>query len=179
MPDMTRRRTALGTFFLAILFGFVALEKTEAQSIWASGSSGNWNTASSWNPASVPGVGASTFITNSGAYTVTYDAPMSAASVGSMTFGGSGTPTLNITADGFNVTGTTTISSSSSGVINVNSGGIMNNGTLTMSSQNGTVNVTGVMTNSTTHVADNSSNDGAAALKVSTGGIASLGTVTI
>src|SRR6185312_14761987 len=179
MPDMTRRRTALGTFFLAVFFGLLAFEKTEAQSIWASGSSGNWNTAASWNPATVPGVGANTFITNSGTYTVTYDAPMSAASVGSLTFGGSGTPTLNITADGFHVTGTTTISSSSAGVININAGGIMNNGTLTMSSQSGIVNVNGVMTNSTTRVADNSSNDGSAALKVNTGGIASLGNVTI
>ena len=55
----------------------------------------------------------------------------------------------------------------------------MNNGTLTMSSQSGVVNVNGVMTNATTHVADNSNNDGAAALKVNTGAVASLGTVTI
>ncbi len=177
MPDMTRRRIEL--LFLAVLFLCLGLSKTESQSIWTSGTAGNWNTAPSWNPAAVPGVGANTFITNAGTYTVTYDAPMTAASIGSLTFGGGGTPTLNITADGFNVTGATTISSSSAGVINVNAGGVMNNGTLTMSSQSGIVNVNGVMTNSTTHVADNSSNDGSAALKVNTGGIASLGTVTI
>ena len=177
MPDMTRRR--IDALLLTVLLIFLASAKTEAQSIWASGSSGNWNTAASWNPAAVPSVGANTFVTNSGTYTVTYDAPMAAASIGSLTFGGSGTPTLNITANGFNVTGTTTISSSSAGVINVNAGGIMHNGTLTQSSQSGIVNVNGVMTNSTTRVADNSSNDGSAALKVNTGGIASLGNVTI
>jgi autotransporter-associated beta strand protein len=174
---MTRRR--IEALFLAVLFLCLGFSEMEAQSIWTSGSSGNWNTASAWNPAAVPGVGANTFITNGGTYTVTYDSPMSAANIGSLTFGGGGTPTLNITADGFNVTGATTISSSSAGVINVNAGGVMNNGTLTMTSQNGIVNVNGVMTNSTTHVADNSSNDGSAALKVNTGGIASLGAVTI
>ncbi|HWC61166.1 MAG TPA: autotransporter-associated beta strand repeat-containing protein, partial [Verrucomicrobiae bacterium] len=176
---MTRRRP-VQAFLLGILFGCLSLTKSDAQSIWASGTAGNWNTASSWNPAAVPGVGANAFITNAATFTVTYDSPMSAASIGSLTFGaGSSTPTLNISASDFNVTGTTTLSGSTAGIINVNAGGVMNNGTLTESSQSGIVNVNGVMTNTTTKVADNSSNDGAAALKVNTGGVASLGTVTI
>jgi autotransporter-associated beta strand protein len=176
---MTRCRTVLRALSLGILFGFLNLTKIDAQSIWASGSAGNWNTAASWNPAVVPGVGAMAFITNSGTYTVTYDSPMAAASIASFTFGGSGTPTLNITANGFNVFGTTTLSSPSAGIINVNAGGVMTSGTLTMSSEKGIINVNGVMTNATTRVADNSSKDGPAALKVNTGAVANLGTVSI
>ncbi len=175
---MTLSRIFPKSLIVAVLLARLALVKSDAQSIWTAGSA-NWNTASSWNPAAVPGVGGAAFITNSGTFTVTYDSPMATASIGSFTFGGSGTPTLNITASGFNVTGTTTISSSSAGIINVNAGGAMSNGTLTMSSQSGVIKVNGVMTNSTTRVADNSSNDGAAALKVNTGSTASLGTVSI
>ncbi len=169
---MNMIRTFSKTLLAIALFTFLALTQTRAQSIWASGAAGNWNIASSWNPASVPDIGAAAFITNSGTYIVTYDSPMAAASIGSFTFGGSGTPTLNITANGFNVTGATTISSSSAGVINVNAGGVMNNGTLTMTSQSGIINVNGLMTNATTKVADNSNNDGAAALKVNPGAVA-------
>src|SRR5580765_234186 len=131
---MTRCRTVLNKLVLLILFGCLGFAQTEAQTIWNTGSA-NWNTAASWNPATVPGVGANVFVTNAATFTVTYDSPMAAASVGSLTFGGGGTPTLNITASGFNVTGTTTLSSSTAGIINVNAGGVMSNGTLTMSSQ--------------------------------------------
>jgi autotransporter-associated beta strand protein len=165
--------------FFGLLLLCFGLAKTDAQTLWASGTAGNWNTPSSWNPAIVPDVGANVFITNSGTFTVTYNSPMTAASIGSLTFGGGGTPTLTITASGFNVTGTTTLSGSTAGIINVDAGGVMNNGTLNMSSQSGIVNVNGVMTNTTTQVANNNSNDGAAALKVNSGAVANLGTVTV
>src|SRR5690242_18173711 len=165
--------------FFGLLLLCFGLAKTDAQTLWASGTAGNWNTPSSWNPAIVPDVGANVFITNSGTFTVTYNSPMTAASIGSLMFGGGGTPTLTITASGFNVTGTTTLSGSTAGIINVDAGGVMTNGTLNMSSQSGIVNVNGVMTNTTTQVANNNSNDGAAALKVNSAAVANLGTVTV
>ena len=80
MPVMTHRRIVAPVFF-ALFFCILGPLKTEAQSVWASGSSGNWNTASAWNPAAVPGLGANTYITNAATFTVTYDSPMSAASI--------------------------------------------------------------------------------------------------
>jgi autotransporter-associated beta strand protein len=176
---MNLRRIFSIFLVLGLFLAGFGVSKTGAQTIWGSASSGDWNVGSSWNTGVVPAEGASVFVTNAGTFTVTYNSPMAATSVGSLTFGGGGTPTLNITASGFNVTGATTLSSSTAGIINVNAGGVMNNGTLNMSSQSGVVNVNGVMTNATTQVANNSSNDGVAALKINTGAIANLGNVTI
>ena len=86
----------------SLLFGFLlvcfGLAKADAQSIWANGSAGDWNIASSWNTSLVPAEGTSVFITNAASFTVTYSSPMTATSVGSLTFGGGGTPTRNISA---------------------------------------------------------------------------------
>jgi len=165
-----------------VLLAWSGIMKTEAQSAWATGSSGNWNTPGSWNPSGVPGVGNAVSITVGGTYTVTYDAPMSAASIASLVLGvTNSTPTLTLTAAGFNVIGTCVIPDNAAQVLNVNSGGIMNNGTLNMTSRAATANINsgGIITNSTTQVANNNSVDGNASLKIASGATASLGAVTI
>jgi len=163
---------------LAIVLG--ACETSRAQTSWASAASGDWNTAASWSPAVVPGVGTNATISVSGTYTVTYASPMSAASIASLTLGSS-TVTLNIGAAGFNVAGTSTLVDSSVETINITSGGVMTNGTLNMASRAAvvTMNSGGVMTNSTTQVANNGSNDGDVLLKINSGAVASLGAVTV
>jgi len=156
---------------------------SHAQTAWTSASAGNWNTAGSWTPATVPGVGtAVSIIVGSSAYTVTYDSPMAAASIASLTLGsGTATPTLTLTAPGFNVTGSTTFVDDSAEVININSGGVMNNGTLNLASRGSLVNVNsgGILTNANTQVANNNSVDGSTTFKINSGAIASLGAVTI
>ncbi len=151
-----------------------------AQTSWAAASSGNWNTAGSWSPATVPGVGTATTISVAGTYTVTYDSAMAAASIASLALGSS-TLTLNLTAPGFNVAGSTTFVDSSVETVNINSGGVMNNGTLNMASRAGnlTVNTGGIMTNATTQVANNNSVDGSTQLKINSGAIVNLGNVTV
>jgi autotransporter-associated beta strand protein len=166
--------------WLAVLLG--AGETSRAQTSWAAAASGNWNTASSWTPAIVPGEGTNASITNAGTFTVTYNSVMSAGSIGSLTLGSATSiPTLTIAAGGFNVAGSCTFVDSSAEIININSGGVMTNGTLNMASRAGVVNVNsgGVMTNGTTQVSNNGSNDGAVTLKVNSGATANLGTVTV
>ncbi len=163
---------------LAIVLG--ACETGRAQTTWASAASGDWNTAASWSPAVVPGAGTNATISVSGTYTVTYASPMSAASIASLTLGSS-TITLNIGAAGFNVAGTSTLVDSSVETININSGGVMTNNTLAMNSRacNVVVNSGGVITNKTTQVANNGSNDGSTQLKITSGAVANLGSVTV
>jgi len=165
---------------LAIMLGFC--ETSRAQTSWAAASSGNWNTAGSWTPAIVPVETTNAFITNSGTFTVTYNSPMAATSIGSLTLGLAGAstsiPTLTITATGFNVSGSTTTTGTSAEVVNVNSGGVMTNGTLNMGDYNGVVNVSGIMTNGATQVG-NAGTDGNGALKINSGAVASLGTLTV
>src|ERR1035437_7644559 len=135
---------------LAVTLG--ACETSRAQTSWAAATSANWNTAGSWTPAIVPGVGTNASIIVAGAYTVTYDSPMSAGSIASLTLGSNTSiPTLTLTAAGFNVAGTTTFMDISAEVININSGGVMTNGTLAMTSRNALVNVNsgGILTNGT------------------------------
>jgi len=157
--------------------------RSAAQTSWLAASSGNWNTATNWTPAVVPAQGTNASITNSGTFTVTYNSPMAATSIGSLTLGLSGEstsiPTLTITASGFNVSGSTTLTGTSAEVLNVNSGGVMTNGTLDFNDYNAVVNVSGVMTNGTTEVANNGSDDGTAALQINSGAVANLGTVTV
>lgn len=171
--------------FSAVLVTWIASTDARAQTAWAAAAAGNWNTAASWNPAVIPGAGTNVTIANSGTFVVTYNSPMTAVSIASLTFGLSGSsasiPTLTLTAAGFNVAGTTTTTGTSAAVINVNSGGVMTNSTLDMTDYNGIVNVNsgGIMTNGTTKVADNGNTDGNGALKIASGAIASLGTVTV
>jgi autotransporter-associated beta strand protein len=153
-----------------------------AQTSWAAAANGNWNTAGSWNPAAVPTEGTTVSITIAGTYTVTYNSPMAAASIGSLTLGSATSiPTLTLTAAGFNVSGSCTLADSSAEVLNINSGGVMNNATLNMVSRNALVNVNtgGVVTNGATQVANNSSNDGTGKLTINSGATASLGNVTV
>ncbi len=163
--------------FLALIF---CVHSAHAQTSWASAASGNWNTAGSWSPAIVPGVGTNATISVAGTYTVTYDSPMAAASIAALTLGSS-TVTLNLSAAGFNVAGTTTFVDSSTETVNINSGGVMINNTLAMNSRGAMVNVNsgGILTNNTTQVANNNSVDGSCELKINSGAVASLGTVTI
>lgn len=159
-----------------------ACETSRAQTSWAAAANGNWNTAASWSPAVVPGVGTNASIIVAGTYTVTYNSAMSAGSIASLTLGSNTSiPTLTLTAAGFNVAGTTTFVDTSAEVINVNSGGVMTNGTLAMTSRNAVVNVNngGILTNGTTQVANNNSVDGANILKINSGATANLGAVTI
>ena len=157
-------------------------ERSAAQTSWASAANGNWNTAASWTPAVVPAEGNNASITNAGTFTVTYNSPMAAASIASLTLGLSGAstsvPTLTITAGGFNVTGSTTQAGTATEVLNVNSGGVMTNGTLSMANINGNVNVSGILTNGATQVG-NSGSDGTGTLKINSGATANLGAVTV
>ena len=154
-----------------------------AQTSWAAAASANWNTAGSWSPAIVPVETTNAVIANSGTFTVTYNSPMAATSIGSLTLGlassANSVPTLTITTGGFNVSGTTTLTGTSAEVLNVNSGGVMTNGTLNLNDYNAVANVSGTMTNATTQVAANNSNDGTGALKINSGAVASLGIVTV
>ena len=171
------------TTLLCFLFVSFGLAKCKAQTSWASGAAGNWNTASAWTPAIVPTEGVNAFITNAATFTVSYNAPMAATSIGSLSLGlpnlATSIPTLTITASGFNVSGATTLNGTAAEVINVNAGGVMNNGTLNLNDYNALVNVSGVMTNTTTQVANNNSVDGNGVLKINSGAIADLGDVTV
>ena len=174
----SRFRSRLLQLLVLALLNFGFSSAVRAQTSWAAAANGNWNTASSWSPATVPGVGTATTIAL--AATVTYDLPMAAASIASLTLG-SATVTLNLSAAGFNVAGTTTFVDSSVENVNINSGGVMNNGTLNMTSRAGnlTVNTGGILTNATTQVANNNSVDGSTTLKINSGAIVNLGNVTV
>ena len=160
----------------------LALPGRAQTTVWAAAASGNWNAAASWSPALVPLAGTNVAITLAGTYTVTYNSPMPAASIGTLTLGSaSSIPTLTITAPGFNVAGSCTLVDSSAEVVNVNSGGVMSNGTLNLASRNGIINVNsgGSLTNVTTQAANNNSVDGSTVLKINSGAVASLGDVTV
>jgi autotransporter-associated beta strand protein len=168
----------LKTSFL-VLFGLGFSIAGRAQTtFWTTGSA-NWNTAGSWSPSVVPGVGTNAATSAFGTYTITYDAPMSAAGIASLTL--TNTVTLNLTAAGFNVAGTRSLQDATTETLNINSGGVMNNGTLAMNGRNCNVNVNagGILTNATTQVANNNSVDGSCELKIFSGAIASLGAVTV
>ncbi|MBC8095286.1 MAG: hypothetical protein H7Y43_05700, partial [Akkermansiaceae bacterium] len=156
-------RPANAGFGIAILLLTGLANNLQAQTSWATAAAGNWNLAASWNPAVVPIEGTAVSITIAGTYTVTYNSPMAATSMGSLTLGSaSSIPTLTLTAPGFNVAGTCTLVDSSAEILNVNSGGVMNTATLNMASRSALVNVNsgGVMTNGATQVGNNGSNDG-------------------
>jgi len=150
---------------------------TQAQTVWINTAGGDWNTAANWNPTLVPIETTNAIITNSTAFTVTYTAPMSATSIGSLQLGGAGAgEILTLTASGFNVAGSTTVNASST--LNVNAGAVMTNSTLNQAIQTSAVNVNGgTMTNATTQVSNNGSNDGGP-LKINSGTV-SLGNVTL
>ncbi len=165
---------------LALIVFFSA--RSEAQTSWTTAAAGNWNTDASWTPAVVPGVGINAAIINAGTFTVTYNSPMAAASIASLTLGSATSlPTLTISAPGFNVTGTTTLADSAAEILNINSGGVMNNGTLNLNSRNALVNINsgGTITNGNTQIANNGSNDGPGRLQINAGATASLGDVTV
>jgi hypothetical protein len=98
MTPTTRITTRIVSLAAMALF-LCAAAQAQAQTSWASAASGNWNINASWTPAVVPGVGTTATISVSGTYTVTYDSPMSAASIGALNLGsGSSLPTLTILA---------------------------------------------------------------------------------
>ncbi len=159
-----------------------ALSSRAQTTSWAAAASGNWNTAASWSPALVPAAGTNVAITAAGTFTVTYNSPMTAPGIASLTLGSaSSIPTLTLTAPGFNVTGNSTLVDSSAEILNVSGGGVMTNGSLSLTSRNGVVNVNsgGILTNASTQVANNNSVDGSTVLKINSGAVASLGDVTI
>jgi autotransporter-associated beta strand protein len=158
--------------------------KGQAQTaIWTNNTAtGNWNTAANWTNG-FPDSGTTTSASITNATTVTYNAPMTPASIPALTlsFGVAATPApvLNVSAGGFNVTGTTTVNGGA--VINVVAGGVMTNGTLNIptSATVGGVTVNGgVMTNGATAVSNNGSNDGGP-MRITNGAVVNLGNVTI
>jgi len=91
-----------------------------AQTAWTGATDNNWNNAGNWTNG-VPGVGVAAFLTNNS--TVTYPAPMAAASFGSLNSAGR----LTISAAGFNIDagGTAAYTGQSNSVLTVNSGGVV------------------------------------------------------
>ena len=175
-------KTSVRVWFYAAMLMAADLTAEAQKTSWATTASGDWNTATRWNPAIVPIETTNASIANSATFTVAYNSPMVASSIGSLTLGvpgiSSSVPTLTIAAAGFNVTGLTLMTGLSAEVININSGGVMTNGTLDMVSLNGSVNVSGVLTNGATKVGDVAF-DGASTLNINLGAVASLGDVTI
>src|SRR3974390_3286035 len=69
------------------LLVLAGLTDGQAQTIWTNTAGGDWNTAANWNPNTVPAEGTTVTLTNllATAYAITYTAPMSASSIGSLT----------------------------------------------------------------------------------------------
>ena len=102
---------------------------------WTNVPGGEWNTAADWDLAAVPGSGITAVI--SAGYAVTYTLPMSAASVGPLTLGG----TLTVSTNGFVVdagsTSVVPLTIASNSVLSVGGNGavtIQNAGTATITS---------------------------------------------
>lgn len=110
------------------LLGAIVPNLSAANVSWITSGTSSWNTGGNWNTSNVPGAGDIAFITTStGGANVTYTSPMVAVSVGGVSIGAtSGQNSLNISAGGFNVTGTTTVTQR--GLFRVLSGGVATGG---------------------------------------------------
>src|SRR5438034_1303998 len=68
-------------FFLAAVFGLAALRSSAATIVWTNLDGGDWGNKESWSPNEVPdGLSYEAVITNSGNYTVVFDADRQLAS---------------------------------------------------------------------------------------------------
>ncbi|MFM2083003.1 MAG: hypothetical protein RL380_1694 [Verrucomicrobiota bacterium] len=144
----------------------------------AAADGGLWGSGANWDTAAVPTELDTAIITG---FAVNYSTPMTAANITTLTLGSSASTVLNVAATGFNVSGTTTFTDSAAETLNINSGGVMTNNTLAMTSRASLVNVNsgGTISNRTTQIANNGSFDGAVKFTVNSGGVASLGNVSI
>jgi autotransporter-associated beta strand protein len=173
MPKSSLLATSL---ILATVLGEISVQAQVTA--WTNTAGGNWNTAANWNPNIVPDAGTNTLVTNAATYAITYNAPMTATAIGTLTNGTSAILTLNISAGGFNVAGTTFLNGGSGSALNLITNGVMTNATVSVQNQNAAINFNGgSMTNGTSQLSNNGSNDGGP-VRV-TNGIANLGTVTI
>lgn len=122
------KRFVLPLGIYATLLGAVAPSLSAANVSWIATGTNSWNTGSNWNTSNVPGVGDIAFITTStGGATVNYASPMAAASVGGLSIGAtSGQNILNVSAGGFDVTGTTAVTQR--GLFRVQNGGVATSG---------------------------------------------------
>src|SRR5215468_7700781 len=100
---LTKSSVLATSLILTAVLGEISIQAQVTA--WTNTAGGNWNTAANWNPNIVPDVGTNAVVTNAGTYTITYNAPMTAAAIGSLT--NSSVLTLNISAAGFNAAGTT------------------------------------------------------------------------
>jgi len=110
---------------LASLIGASVL--SASNQTWTNAAGGDWNTGANWTSA-IPAVGDNaTLTTVAGNYTVTYSSPMAAASFGALALNGTvgNTTTMNITASGFNSSGSSAaLSVGGNATLNVNAGGV-------------------------------------------------------
>jgi len=115
---MKTNRTLTRLTLLATLCGLTL--SARAQTAWTGVTDNNWNNAGNWTNG-VPSVGVAAFLTNTS--TVTYTAPMAAASFGSLTSAGR----LTVSAPGFNIDagGAAAYTGLSNSVLTVNSGGVV------------------------------------------------------
>jgi len=115
--------------FAAVLVT-LSLQSRAATLVWTNTAGGIWSTAANWSPNASPAAADTTFITNSGTYTVTVNA---GATIANLTVGdtnATGTQTLSITAGTFTITNVT---SASNGVILLNAGILATSGSANLS----------------------------------------------
>src|SRR5262245_33375625 len=111
-------RCPLGTILISFFALTLAVPAGAANIVWKAAVSGNWSTASNWNPAQVPGPSDVALITLSGTYTVTISSNVSVGAIGLT--GGTGTRRLNV--NGVSVTTSTGISVGSTNILALSSG---------------------------------------------------------
>ncbi len=132
-PERNQTMSTRLTLRLAVAFCSTALVGGLQAAVWdgaadaATGDGTDWNLAANWNPAGVPGIGVEADLRMSGAnYTINYDTPMVAASVGRVQIDNEEgyTTTLHINAAGFvSTTSNTNLGLGEHGAIVVGSGG--------------------------------------------------------
>jgi len=115
-------------FFFAFTIAALApaLETHAATLVWTNPASGNWNTAANWSPNAVPAAGDSVFITNSGTYTVSFNASVSLASLTIGHTNATGVQQLSNLGGALTVTN---VSSASNGILHLGSGTFTTSGT--------------------------------------------------
>jgi autotransporter-associated beta strand protein len=117
---------------------------------WNNPAGGDWNTATNWNPATVPGIAALANISGNSA-PVTYNSPMAAPSINGVSI----STELDINAAGFNIDGSVPDNSGNSynvapffvnaGTFNVNAGGFLRATNCGFADVQGTMNVGGTV----------------------------------
>ena len=86
----------------------LGVEQSQAGDIvWTNLAGGNWSSATNWNPHQVPAAGDNAYITNSGTYTVTFNASVTVASL--VVGGTSGTQTFTNSGSTLTLNGTSTV----------------------------------------------------------------------